>query len=372
MYLQKKSFKTGKRLTKRFVYFIVIASAILLAIIGLIILITSQKNLKDIIKKASFKADDTICTQSKGIYYTSGDNLIFTDYSSKQIWAKKMFSKDLTITSSESLIAAYNQKAIQLFDADGKQYFSKEITGDIKDAKCGMDKVAVITEIQTEDTGLKKYLNVFNLKGETIDTIDLEDQNVIDLGFYGTKSKLWVLTLDITGVIPISRIETYSPEEKQMTGIIDINGQLIQKLIIDETNIYVSGTTNLLVYSVYGEKKDSILIYGWNFHGQFYLDDNPLFIYVPRMQTNKQFDSLRLIKTDNSDLTIKLPPDIIKATVYSDKIYCFSKKELYKYSMEGKIEQQYVLPFAIDKVSKIYDKFAFLTKGSDDYILPLP
>ena len=372
MYLRKRPLKSKKGINKRLMLFVITAAAVILAIVGLVILITSGRNLKDVIKKASFSAKDTICTQDHGIYYTNGDNLVFADYASKEIWSKKMFSEGLKITSSENLIAAYNEKAIQLFDANGNQYFTKEITGDIVNAKCGLDKAAVISEVQTEDEGAKKYLTVYNTKGESIDTIDLKKQNVIDIGFYGKKSKLWALTLDVTGVLPISRIATYDPEGQSMTGIIDINGQLIQKLIIDESNIYASGTTNLYIYSVYGEKKNSILIYGWNFHGQFYTDKTPLFIYVPRIQTNKQFDSLRLIKTGSYDLTIQLPPDIIKATIYANKIYCFSETGLYKYSLEGKMEDKYTLPFAIDSVSRIYDKYAFVVKGSNEYILPLP
>lgn len=371
MYLQKRSQKAKRRINKRLIISIIIAVAFILAIIGLIILISSGRNLKDSIKKASFTAQDTILTQNNGIFYTDDDNLIFADYSSKQIWVKKMFAKDLKITASENMIAAYNTKTIQLFDMGGKQYFTKELTGDIINAKCGAEKIAVISEVQTEEEGLKKSLTVFDTKGETIDNIDLNDQNIIDMGFYGKDNKLWVLTLDSSGVIPISRIATYDPGQS-MTGIIDINGQLIEKLIIDENSIYASGTTNLYIYSIYGEKKDSILIYGWNFHGQFYTDKKPLFIYVPRIKTNKQFDSLRLIKTDNSDLTIKLPPDIIKATVYNNKIYCFSKTNLYKYSLEGKMEDQYPLPFSIDSVSKIYDKYTFIVKGTDVFILPLP
>lgn len=372
MYLKRRSLKSKKGINKRLMFFAITATAVILAIVGLIILITSGKNLKDIIKKASFKAKDTICTQDHGIYYTDGDNLVFADYASKEIWTKKMFSKGLKITSSENMIAGYNEKAIQLFDVNGNQYFTKEITGDIINAKCGLDKVAVISQVMTEEEGLKKYLTVYNTKGESIDTIDLKNQNVIDIGFYGKKSKLWVLTLDVAGVIPISRIATYDPEDQSMTGIIDINGQLIQKLIIDESNIYASGTTNLYIYSIYGEKKDSILIYGWNFHGQFYIDKTPLFIYVPRIQTNKEFDSLRLIKTGSYDLTIQLPADIIRATIYNNKIYCFSKKELYKYTLEGKMEDKYALPFDIESVSRIYDKYAFMVKGANEYILPLP
>jgi len=62
----------------------------------------------------------------------------------------------------------------------------------------------------------------------------------------------------------------------------------------------------------------------------------------------------------------------MKAAIYNNKIYCFSKTKIYKYSLNGKREEQFDLPYSIDSVSKIYDRYAFLVKGTDIFILTLP
>lgn len=375
MVLRRAAFKPERNNNKKLVLFIAIGAGVLVAIIGIILLLTSGRNLKDSMKKTAFAAQDTVLTQKNGVLYTEDDNLVFTDYYDKEIWNKKMFAADVKVTSSDSLIAVYNSKMIQLFDMDGNQFFSKELTGNIMNAKCGVDKLAVITEVQTEEEGTKKFLAVFNTKGDQLDNIDFFAQHIIDIGFYGKNSQLWVLTLDSTGVIPISRIATYNPGVS-MTGIIDINGQLVDKLIIDENSIYASGTTNLTVYNLFGEKQESLLVYGWYFHGEYILDNKPIFIYVPRNAVVKnRFDSLRIIRTTksgNTDLTINLPPDIMKASIYNNKLYCFSQNNLYKYSLEGKLEDKYDLPYPIDGVFKIYENHAFLIKGADVFSLPLP
>lgn len=372
MYLRERSYKTKQKINKRLIISISVLAVVIIAIIGLVILISSGRDLKNNVHKAVFHAQDKVLTQKNGIIYTNDDNLIFVDYSSKQIWSKKMFSTSLSVTASEENIAVYNKKSVQVFDLNGNPLYTKEVSGSILNVRCGANKIAVITEVETEEEGLKKFLTVYNKSGETIDTIPFEKQNIIDIGFYGKNSKLWVLTLDTTGVIPISHISTYDTEKQSMTGIININGQLIEKLIIDENTIYASGTTNLNIYSMLGEKKDAVLIYGWSFQEQFYSDNKSLFLYIPRIKTNNSFDSLRLIQLNKSDLTVNLPPDVIKAAVYNNKIYCFSKKKIYKYSLQGKREDEFDLPYTIDKVTKIHDRYAFLVKGTDIFVLSLP
>lgn len=372
MISRRAMFKPGRKSNRKPIYLILIAAAAVILITGLIILLASGRNLKDSIQKNVFSAQDTVLTQKNGVLYTSEDDLIFLDYAGKEIWKKKMFAPNVKITASETLIAVYNTKMVQLFDMEGEQRFSKEVTGEILNARCGTDKLAVITEVETEEEGRKKFLLVLDSKGEQLDNIDFNKQHIIDIGFYGKNNQLWVLTLDSEGVIPISRIATYNPGVS-MTGIIDINGQLVDKLIIDEKYIYASGTTNLNTFNLFGEKQDSILIYGWIFHGQYTLDNKPVFIYVPRSAgTDNRFDSLRIIKTDNTDLTIALPPDIMKACIFNNKLYCFAPDKLYKYSLQGKLEDSYVLPYTIDSIFKVYENHVFFTKSADVFSLPLP
>ncbi len=372
MYIRKKSGAVKYKISKRFIVFVSLSAIILIAITGLIILLASGRNLKDSIKKAPFSSGNMVLTQKNGILYTNSDNLIFIDYLSKTRWTKKMFAADVKITSSEKLIAAYNNQKIQLFDIDGNTYYTKEITGDVLNVRCSDDMIAVFSEVETENEGQKKYLTVYDTKDNQVDNIDFYNQQIIDMGFYEKSSMLWVLSLDSTGVIPVSRIVTYNPG-KSMKGIIDINDQLIEKLIIDKSSIYASGTTNLYIYSLFGEKKDSILVYGWDFHGQYYLGNKPVFIYTPRNKIqNIYFDSIRIITTDNTDLTIKLPPDVIKAWIYNGRIYCFSQNKIYKYTIEGKPEDEYDLPYAIDSVMKVYENHVFFIKGSDVFTMPLP
>lgn len=375
MILRRTSYKPERQINKRLALVIAIAAAAVVLTVCLIILLTSGRNLKDSITKTVYTAQDTVLTQKGGMLYTDSDNLVFSDYFGKQIWNKKMFASDVKVTSSDNLIAVYNAKMVQLFDMDGNQLFSKELAGDIMNAKCGIDKVAVINEVQTEEEGKKKFMSVFSAKGEQLDNIDFNQQHILDIGFYGKNSQIWVLTLDSSGVIPISRIATYNPGVS-MTGIIDINGQLVDKLIIDENNIYASGTTNLAIYNLFGEKQNSLLVYGWYFHGEYISDNKPVFIYVPRNAVIKnRLDSLRIIrigKTTNTDLTINLPPDILKASIYNNKLYCFSQNNLYKYTLEGKLEDKYDLPYPIDGVFRVYENHAFLIKGADVFALPLP
>jgi hypothetical protein len=375
MILRRTSYKPERNDNRRLTLIIAAAVAGLVVVIGLIILLTSGRNLKDSITKTVYNATDTVITQKNGVLHTDSDNLVFYDYFGKQIWNKKMFAADVKVTSSDTLIAVFNTNMVQLFDLDGNQFFSKELTGDILNAKCGIDKVAVITEVQTEEEGKQKFLLIFNTKGEQLDNIPFNTQHIIDIGFYGKSSQLWVLTLDAAGVIPISRIATYNPGVS-MTGIIDINGQLVDKLIIDENSIYASGTTNLSIYNLFGEKQDSLLVYGWYFHGEYISDGRPVFIYVPRNAVVKnRFDSLRIIKINksgNTDLTINLPPDILKACIYNSKLYCFSQNNLYKYTLEGKLEDKYDLPYAIDGVFRVYENHAFIIKSADVFALPLP
>ena len=157
----------------------------------------------------------------------------------------------------------------------------------------------------------------------------------MNFDFYGDDDNLWMLTLVTSGVQPISRVTTVDPAQQALTGIIDLTDQLITDVFFTDDNIYLSGTTNVAYYDLFNEKQGDILIYGLKCIDHTQGADSVVLLYVPRQSDADYYSSLRILSKDNLDTTLQLPENVFSVVSSADKVYCFTKNELYTYKFDG-------------------------------------
>ncbi len=368
MYLSKKTKK--KRLPRKTVMFlgaIAIASIVLLT--GLIVILTKGRELKDTLVQMPFGADSEYFTVGETIVYSDAELLTCVDASQKLVWKLKLFTSGLSFTANDDLIAATGQGVVQVLNAKGNHLFSTQLNGEIKSARVGKDMIAAFV-LQQADNETPAYIVVFNLTGEALFRLDVTNRYVLDYGFDEKSDALYVLELDVSGGVPVSRISTYRPDTQAITFIKEFKDQLVSSLYWIGDSIYAIGTNQLTMYESINSSNKQVMVYGWVLE-DVCCSSEPKFIYVPLNNTGT-YDIARVIRSAGSEITINLPPGVFKILHQGEKIYCFANNQIFVYTGEGKYLRTYDLPYAIDGVERAIKNHVYIKSGKSVTLMPLP
>lgn len=360
-----------RRISRRTALFLTIILIVLVVFItGLIMILSRGKSIKDSLIEMPFTTSSTYLTIGNNIVYSDNDMLDSVDSSVKPLWKVKLFTSKLKYTSNNYIIAAVSDNVIMVLDSKGSDLFSTQINGTIESVRLGKDKVAVYTH-QTTDNKTYSYIIIFSLSGKSIYQIDVTNKYILDYGLDLQSGQLYVLELDTSGSAPISIITTYKPETQSITGVKELEDQLIEQIIYNNGTIYTMGTNRLSVYSSLNSDAKEMLVYGWVPEDTYSAKGDFRFVYIPSSESST-IDIARIITVSGDEEKINLPPKVFKILDTGDKIYCFATNNIFVYTSDGKYLRSYDLPFAIDGVKKAMDGYVFLTGSNNVYLLPLP
>lgn len=362
---QKKRRISKKKLL--FLLAVVVVSAVLIT--GLMMLLTVGRELSDSMIELPFLAGTQYFGMGQHIVYAQDRLLVCIDTSLNIVWRLELFSSGLQYTNNDDIIIASGQNVIQVVNARGQHLFSTQLDGDVESTRAGKDKVAVYVRQALDDT-TPAYIVIFDLNGTSLYQIDVTDRYVIDYGFDAASNSLYLLELDVSGSVPISRISTYRPETQSMTGIKELKDQLVGSLYIFGDQIYAVGTNKLTVYQSLSTNDRSVMVYGWVLVDVYPLSD-PRFVFIPT-KSETAIDIIRVINGSGSEIKINLPPDVFRIIHGADRIYCFAKQSVFVYTVDGKYVRSYELPSPISDVERVLGRYVFVTQNETVYLMPLP
>jgi hypothetical protein len=366
MYIEKKP---KRRFSNKTILFMIIISVVVIVFItGLIMLLTRGKDIKDLLVKMPFKSSSDYLTTGNTIVYSDSDIIDCIDVSKKSVWKVKITS-GLKYTSNDNMIAATGLDVIMVLKPNGDNLFSRHLNGTVKSVRLGKDKVAVYTDQTTGDKTLS-YIIIFDLSGNDVYKIDVSGKYILDYGLDQQGGQLYVLELDTSGAAPISRITTYKPEAQSMTGVKELEDQLVERIVTSGGVIYTLGTNRLSEYTSLNATPKEILVYGW-IPEDISIKADIRFVYIPSSESSR-IDIARIIRMTGDEIKINLPPGVFKITDTGDKIYCFATNSIFVYTGDGRFFRSYDLPFSIDGVRKAMAGYVFLSASEDVYLLPLP
>jgi hypothetical protein len=364
--------ETKKKISKKSLAFLIsifVVTVVLLT--GLIMLLTKGKDIEDTLVSMPFSKDSNFFYVGQNIVYLNGADLTCKDTTLKTVWQCSLYTDGLKLVANDSVIAAIGNDAIQCVDARGGQLFTTRIDGSIQSARVGTNKVAVYVTQPFEDE-TPAYILIFNLAGENLYKIEVTNRYVLDYGFDSQSDQLYLLEIDVSGSVPVSRISTYRPETQAMTGIKELKDQLVDGVKIIDKSIYAMGTHRLTIYSSAntGQSRE-IMTYGWVAQ-DILTTSEPKFVYVPSSNSREFFDIARVIRSSGAETKINLPPQVFRILYVGEKIYCFTSSGFFVYTGEGKYLRTYSFPFEIDGVMRAMPGYVFITQSNAVYLMPLP
>jgi len=370
VYIDKKNRK--RKTSKKAILFLISILVVLAVLItGLVMLLTRGREVKDSLTLLPFTSDQDYFCVGDTIVYVDGAYLTCIDASLDEKWKLEMWASGLDYAASDDMIVATSGSTIQVVDGNMQLLFFGEIPeGVIRSARAGINKFAVYVDQPLTDSTLS-YIEVFDTAGNMIYQLSATDRNILDYGFDAESDELYVLELDVDGVVPISRICTYRPETQSMTGINDLKDQLVSSVYLTGDKIYAMGTNSLTTFTSLTQTS-KLLVYGWAVEDICITQDNPVFVYVKSDEMDASFSVVRVIKYTGDEIKINLPPGVFSVLHTGEKIYCFASDSIFVYTVEGKYQRTHELPFAATDAQKAIDGYAFVAEGDAVYLLPLP
>lgn len=356
---------------RRFVLTIIAGVLVLAALIALaVILLSGDMDLGTVMKQVLMKTADPMVSDESNVFFCRDGTLHCIDEKNQERWSAPLFASDVWLCMSKNAVAAYNKDTIKVFDRSGATLFDRTFQQEIIQASCGDVLVAVVLK---DDDGVFTVF-VTDFAGDPVETIkNIPGRYVMQTGFFG-KDSLYALAMDTSGTLPVTCISTYQPG-KSMTSVVTIQGELVEKLIFTADSMYAVTTAHVTQYTLMGEQKAQVLVYGWVLQDWRLDGGEPQMVFVSRSQLekDKRISTLRLVKVSGMDQPVYLPPECHSVVAGKDKFYCFSASSVYAYDAKGKFLKQYPLPVKSDgAVSVMGGRAVIVSNGEASSISPLP
>lgn len=312
----------------------------------------------------------TVLSANDSYYYMKGTTLYCANAKGEEIWTLKFTSAgSLNVAVSDTLVCVYDENTANVYDHQKNLLFTvPQSQFRIKNVDVGKNAIAMHTTIAGQEV---EYLRVFDSTGTELDRLEIENNRVLQFGLYGEGDSLWYLTLDTSGVTPISQVVTCNPSQKKLTGIKEVYDQLVEGVYFLGTDMYLSGTVSLQSFDTFGEKlRDEITIYGQTLADTATTDDDIYFAYVPRSQAEGGTSyTVRVFSSSGIDTLIQLPKGIKYFAVTPERIYCFSEDTLYVYKNSGEMERQEPLNLTLTGMSRLAEDKVLLRTSTAVYAM---
>lgn len=314
-------------------------------------------------------SESQVAANSDNVYFLSGTTLNCADKKGAKLWSIKFTSGAVNLSVSDSIACVYSSDFATVLSSEGEHMYTLP-TNDFKtkSVKCGIGVTAFLSEEQET-----QYIRVFDKEGSEIYRAQYPDEEILDYGFFGSNDSLFTLTLDTSGIAPVSRVTTISPATQSLTGTVDITDQLIGDVKFVDTSMLLCGTSTLSTYDNFGTQTSSTSIYGLSCSDSAITKNGYIFAFLPK-NISKLTNSctVRIIgKSAGSDIdtNIQLPPGVKGAYVSSNKLYCILEDSIYIYKLSGEFEKTLEAPASITSVTKLGEDKLKIACKEDVYLL---
>ncbi len=324
----------------------------------------------------SFDSASKHCGTGDGILYLRGGYLNFYSFKDEdRNYSLELSNEPDGLVGSEGVKAVYSEGAVQIIGAP----FNIELDGTVKKVCCGSGHAAVCKRRATGETELRIYSStgqqVLQLPNSgDPDTCYAEGQ-LIDFGFSeAAGTVLWTMELDTASGTPRTTITTYDLTRMTNSGIITVQGQLIEKVFFTDNGMYAVGTESLIRYGA-GDNREKyrVRIYGYRVEDVSLAGDRPCMLLVPR--EGEQGLMARILSVSEKDVagetavTVLLPEGTVGCYMVNGMLAIVTDNSVRLHDTSGKLVERLDFNAAPITSAEKLDERHILLERSGEYTL---
>lgn len=306
-----------------------------------------------------------------GFVYYDGTTVSMVTTDAKVKW-NYYFGADAGFHATKNGVAAWADTTLTLIDSStGTTTYSGTMDSEILSARIGEKYTAVLLGPEHNST-----IVLMEMGGRKINSITLPNQTVIDYGFLSNGALLWEMSLDTSGTVPTTTVNTYRPG-KEIVGSIHDNEQLVYATVFQSSYFCCVGENHLKVYDYTGseDRKRRRLVYGWYLASvDERVEDNPMMAFVPNDQFggSNEIHDVRMVRA-GMDQQVRMPYGCQSLIARNNRVYGFSTGGYVMIANQGERRvNAYQLPMMFDQVYGVTaDNIAVLGSGGTVYMVNL-
>lgn len=279
--------------------------------------------------------------------------------------------------ATQKRIVAWSGNDIFILNSRGRLIYNNKMSDTIQFASAGDGYVAAF--IGEADNGV---VSVINSDGQIVDNITIENQTLLDIGFfYSTTSSsaqetemMWVLGLDTTGTVLSTELQTFQPG-KLSTGKSSLGEHIAYSVYATGGTLNVVDTRQITHYNYRVlEEQSPTLIYGYTMEDIRQSGGTTYQLLVPAQEQSEgvSISNVRLM-AGNIDRVLHLPSACLAAKLGSRSVYGFAQNAVYVCRFGETAFTSYSLPVTVTAVlGMITDNRVVVASGSEIYVVELP
>lgn len=355
-----------RRRSSRTLAFSIVILAVLGAVVAIYALVFRNREQTVEMSATPISTTSTYINTGDGLLYQTDGQIHFyhlTD--SRKNYTYGTAASDIKMSGSEKMTAVYNDISLQVIGGEKPLTF----TGKVEAVDCGENYLGVL---RTLETGAASVL-VVTVAGEEYLEVAADSAYIVDFGFYKVRNveMLWVETLDISAGTPTTTISTYDLSKKGMTGVMQVQSQLVDALYMTSQSVFALGTNQIIRYTHDGNKE----IYRHTIYGYRVIDrafsDAPIFLMTPRGGDMHSVKILTLAEGPEPaqvETYLQLPTEGVAGFLMGGHLVVVSREKVYTYTLKGKLSAEANLQYPVDAAEKLTDRILLLSSGGIYYL----
>lgn len=334
---------------------IVVSALFIVALAGVVLAIMNHSTNPVDIQSVPISAAQSYAFSPNGLVYIVDNLLHFDDLrSEKSRWSMELRDTNFSVTSSDSLVAVYNDRVVQAIDYTGNALFDmiEFSSSQIQSVRCGNNYIAV----HRIAPGGEEAISLITRDGTQLEPLSFPNANVLNYSYFGV-DQLWVMTVNTDSGTIATRIRTYSGGDA-VTGDMNIEGELVESVYPTSTMFFASGTNELRAFAASGKEESRRLIYGWETLDHAETATANTFLIRPRSARESTSPSPAILLTlpaTTFDLDLRLPANLLAAYISNGKVIAIADNTIYAYDENGAVSKTYDLEFQATKATKLKD-----------------
>lgn len=318
-------------------------------------------------KPLPFTSDANYTFTGSGFLYFADDKLCYDDLTDrKKNTSYRINTQELKLAASPSVSALYHDTAVQILGAEDSLVFS----GKVLRVTCGNGHVAVLREDSVGATAIV----IYDDKGIQTDQMDFDAARLMDFGFSDAGGDLlWTLEADFSAATPVSTLTTYNLDTRRTTGVMAVQGQLVEDVIFTGSSAFLSTTTHLIRFGAAASAESyREPVYGWELADYSLTGSNPLMLYRQReVEAPSSYKLYSVAEGDSSAAAVAMaypPQGMLGAFLCGNKLHMATPTHIYSYDAGGKLVSTTELDKEITAAVKLSDTHLLLTGGNALYL----
>ena len=374
---ETKKKKKQKPLSSRLrMLFALAALAALLAIVVAYALMDSGRNGVGRVTRIGATLSQNVMPFGSSVIFYDGTTLHCVAATGGNEWSYQI-GTNADYDATEQRIVAWSGNDLYILNSRGRLIYNNKMSDAIQFASAGEEYVAVF--VGEPDNGV---VSVIDSSGQTVDNITIENQTLLDIGFFKSTTSssaqetelMWVLGLDTTGTVISTELQTFQPG-KLSTGKSSL-GEHIAYMIYDQDGVLNVVTTRQIMHYNYRvlEASSPTLIYGYTVEDVVRSGGTLYQLLVPAQDQSEgiNLNNVRLMY-GSIDRVLHLPSTCLAATLGTRSVYGFASNAVYACRFNETTFRAYALPINVTAVlGMISDNRAVVASGSEIYVVELP